>query len=489
MEKVDAVYARQSVEKKNSLSISGQIALCSRAAGGKALTVYQDQGYSGKNTHRPDFQRLLRDIRADRIDTLYVYRLDRFSRSVADFGQLWEIMQAHRVEFVSVNESFDTKTPMGRAMLHIIMVFAQLERETTAERVRDNYYRRALLGTWPGGPAPYGFSIGKAYTKDGRQVSTLTPSPQAEIVRRLFRDYAQTDISLSRLAKTLTGEGIPGPGRVGWDNVALSRILHNPSYVMADEQVRLHYMGLGIPIAVDESAFDGVHGALLVGKRDRGQKTYTGGKEQTLTVLNSPGLVPSTLWLKCQAKLSRNRQLGNSGKGTHTWLSGLLKCAQCGYSLKVLTTQSGRRLICSGRYNLSRCDAGISLRPEELEQAAALEIKHMIRQVSGQALPPPAQPDRYAQQLSELDRRADRLVDAFAQSDEMEQSYLHRALGRLERERQSLLEAGKRESGRPVPPDLLAFDQLSFEEKKRVAAQYIERIEVKGGDAEMIWKV
>ena len=124
----DAIYARQSVEKLNSLSIEGQIDLCRRAAG-KELRVYQDRGYSGKNTERPAFQSLLRDIQAGKIGKLYVYRLDRFSRSVADFGRLWEILQASHVEFVSVSENFDTTTPMGRAMLHIIMVFAQLERE------------------------------------------------------------------------------------------------------------------------------------------------------------------------------------------------------------------------------------------------------------------------------------------------------------------------------------------------------------------------
>lgn len=111
--KTDAVYARQSVEKKDSLSIAGQIDLCRRTADGGELRVYKDAGYSGKNTERPAFQQLMKDIRADRIGTLYVYRLDRFSRSVADFGQLWEVLQEHHVEFVSVNENFDTKTPMG----------------------------------------------------------------------------------------------------------------------------------------------------------------------------------------------------------------------------------------------------------------------------------------------------------------------------------------------------------------------------------------
>ena len=112
-----AVYARQSIDKQNSISIESQIALCQKTAG-QELSVYRDRGYSGKNTHRPDFQRLLNDIQAGKIEKLYVYRLDRFSRSVADFGKLWEILCAHAVEFVSISENFDTSTPMGLTLSH-----------------------------------------------------------------------------------------------------------------------------------------------------------------------------------------------------------------------------------------------------------------------------------------------------------------------------------------------------------------------------------
>ena len=293
----EAVYARQSVEKKNSISIEGQIDLCQRAAGQK-LTAYQDRGYSGKNTQRPAFQRLLRDVQAGRIGKLYVYRLDRFSRSVADFGRLWEILKANNVEFVSVNENFDTSTPMGRAMLHIIMVFAQLERETTAERVRDNYYRRASLGSWPGGPAPYGFTLGRAHDATGRLVPTLSVHPeQCEVVLRIFQAYAAEDASLGSVARALNDAGIPGPLRDTWDNVSLSRLLHNPAYVMADEQVYLHYQALGAKISSPVEDFDGVHGVLLVGKRDRAQKKYSDVHEHSVSVLNSAGFVPSQLWL------------------------------------------------------------------------------------------------------------------------------------------------------------------------------------------------
>ena len=484
----EAAYARQSVEKKNSLSIKGQLDLCAKASGNQALTTYSDQGYSGKNTERPDFQRLLKDIKADKISKLYVYRLDRFSRSIADFGQLWNVLAEHHVEFVSVTENFDTSTPMGRAMLHIIMVFAQLERETTAERVKDNYASRAALGAWPGGPAPYGFQIGRVPGKDGRIIPTLlADAAQAKIVQKIFAAYAQDDMSLGSLARLLNSEGIPSAQRDVWDNVSLSRILHNPVYVMADGQVRLYYASLGVKIISNETSFDGKHGLLLYGKRSANDRKYTDVKDHNLTVLTSEGLISSELFLKCQDKLAHNAQLKNAGKGKHSWLSGLMKCAKCGYSVSVQKDAKGkRRLNCSGRYNLSKCDASIHINLDELEAAIAQEIRNLLA-----ACPcdpnVTADKDEYADKLAELDRKADRLMDAFAGDESMDIEYLHRALARLDRQRQEILAAQKREKKRPKLLDRLVFDELSFEEKKIVAAQFIERIEVAENAVEVKW--
>lgn len=483
----DVVYARQSVEKKNSISIEGQIELCERAAG-KPLKVYQDRGYSGKNTERPAFLQLMKDVQAGKVGKLYVYRLDRFSRSVADFGNLWNVLQKHNVEFVSTSENFDTSTPMGRAMLHIIMVFAQLERETTAERVKDNYYRRAALGSWPGGPAPYGYSNSRCIAKDGRQVPSLVPNECADVVLKIFESYAQDDASLGSVAKELNELGIPSSKRKTWDNVALSRILHSPIYVMADEQVYLHYKGLGANVTSSPEDFDGIHGALLVGKRDASQRKYTNVKDHVVSILNSPGIIPSDLWLRCQNKLQQNRQLGNSGKGTYTWLTGLIKCAKCGYSIKVMTEGTRRRLLCSGRYNLSHCDASIRIRIEELEHIVSEEIETMLAECPEEEIPLP-EDNSYKAALEELDRRADRLMEAFAESTDLTSSYLQRALSRLEQERQTLLENKRRQQSRPTLPDKLVFSKLSFDEKKVVAAQFIHRIDVHTDHADICWNV
>ena len=270
---MDAIYARQSVDKADSLSIQGQIDLCKRETG-KKVKIYQDKGFSGKNTNRPAFQQLIEDVEKGIIQKIVVYRLDRFSRSIADFGRLWEILKGHGVEFVSINETFDTSTPMGRAMLNIIMVFAQLERETTAERVRDNYYQRAKLGSWPGGPAPYGFSIGRLPGADGRLAPALMPNKNMAVVERAFAAYAAEAASLGSVARSLNADGIPAPRRATWDNVTLSRMLHSPLYVMADEDIYLYYKAKGLQFANPLEDFDGLHAGMIIGKRDRSANKY-----------------------------------------------------------------------------------------------------------------------------------------------------------------------------------------------------------------------
>jgi len=128
--RIDAIYARQSVDKKDSISIESQIEFCRHELKGGTAKEYQDKGFSGKNTDRPQFQQLVKDIESGLIARVVVYKLDRISRSILDFAKMMDMFQKYNVEFISSTEKFDTSTPMGRAMLNICIVFAQLERET-----------------------------------------------------------------------------------------------------------------------------------------------------------------------------------------------------------------------------------------------------------------------------------------------------------------------------------------------------------------------
>ena len=143
----DCIYARQSVDRKDSISIESQIDFCKYELKGGSCRVFKDKGYSGKNTDRPEFQKLLGEIRKGKVRRVIVYKLDRISRSILDFATMMELFQEYDVEFVSSTEKFDTSTPMGRAMLNICIVFAQLERETIQKRVTDAYYSRCLNNT------------------------------------------------------------------------------------------------------------------------------------------------------------------------------------------------------------------------------------------------------------------------------------------------------------------------------------------------------
>ena len=153
--RIDAIYARQSIDKKDSISIESQIEFCKYELRGGSCREYQDKGYSGKNTDRPQFQMLVEDIKRGLIARVVVYKLDRISRSILDFANMMALFQEYNVEFISSTEKFDTSTPMGRAMLNICIVFAQLERETIQKRVQDAWYARCQRGFKMGGRAPY----------------------------------------------------------------------------------------------------------------------------------------------------------------------------------------------------------------------------------------------------------------------------------------------------------------------------------------------
>jgi site-specific DNA recombinase len=144
---------------------------------------YDDGGYSGGSTDRPDLQRLLYDIRARKIDVIVVYKVDRLTRSLADFAKLVELFDAHGVSFVSVTQQFNTTTSMGRLTLNVLLSFAQFEREVTSERIRDKIAASKRKGLWVGGPLPLGYEM-----KDGK-IAVI--ENEAERVRLIYRRYLE----------------------------------------------------------------------------------------------------------------------------------------------------------------------------------------------------------------------------------------------------------------------------------------------------------
>lgn len=484
-----AIYVRQSLNKKDSISIETQISICRANCDMTADTdiqVFKDKGWSGKNMERPAFRQMMELVDKGVVSKIVVYRLDRLSRSLADFCGVWSRLENSNTEFMSVTERFDTSSPMGKAMLYIIMVFAQLERETIAERVQDNYYSRIKYGPWPGGPAPYGMKVSRMILDDGRKIPTLETTEQIEVVKRIFYSYAREDVSLGKIAKELNEDQIPGPKRGTWDNVSVSRLLHSPVYVQAGRKLYLYYASKGVKFNNSLEEYTGKMAAHIVGKRKASNRKYTNLEEHVITLLNMEGIIPEDIFLQCQKKLENNKAIGNSGAGKASWLSGLIKCGSCGYAIVIRKWKDKKYLGCSGHYNLHKCDkTGFNILLPELEEEISRQLANEINSCREEKM-------EVIDELSIVDEVRDiegqirRLVSSIAKASSVSMKYINAEIERLEERKQSLSDMNQKPMEKEVK--VLWSDKLSFDEKKKIARAFIERILVYDDKVEIKWK-
>ncbi|TMP98868.1 MAG: recombinase family protein [Verrucomicrobia bacterium] len=223
---------------------------------------YDDGGFSGGDTDRPALQRLLEDVRAGRVDVIVGYKVDRLTRSLADFAKLVELFDKYNVSFVSVTQQFNTTTSMGRLTLNVLLSFAQFEREVTSERIRDKIAASKRKGLWVGGMVPLGYD-----TKDRR---IAVNEPEADLVRTIFRRYLKlgsinllvADLRKSGLAtKTRTLKTGRTVGGIPFGRGMLAHILRNRFYV-GEVVFKGEVLAGEQPAIVDRTLFDAVQAKL-----------------------------------------------------------------------------------------------------------------------------------------------------------------------------------------------------------------------------------
>ena len=224
-----AIYLRVSTSyqaDRDSLPMQRKdlVGYCEYALNISDYTVFEDAGYSGKNTDRPAFQKMMMQIRNGMYSHLLVWKIDRISRNLLDFAQMYEELKTLGVTFISRNEQFDTSTAMGEAMLKMVLIFAELERKTTAERVTATMISRANDGTWNGGRVPFGYD----YNKEAQTVSIN--GDESYIVLQMYDLYEKTD-SLVRTARELNKLGYVSRQHNPFSPVSIWIILRNPWYV------------------------------------------------------------------------------------------------------------------------------------------------------------------------------------------------------------------------------------------------------------------
>lgn len=342
---VYAIYSRKSKFTGKGESIENQIELCKNQLINKYnikeenIKIYQDEGFTGYNTNRPQFQEMIKDIRNKKIKCVIVYRLDRISRNVTDFCNLKNEFIKYNTDFISVTENFDTSTPMGRAMLMISSVFAQLERDTIAERIRDNMYELAKTGRWLGGNTPLGYKSEKVETLsvDGKRKNLYKLDivfEEAEIIKLIWNKMCELK-SLSKLEVYLLQKGIKTRNGNNFTRFSLITILKNPVYVVADNKIKDFFEKMNVTIyETDIEKCNGINGLLAYNKREElmgKTKSYKDITEWIIAVGKHQGIIPSQQFIKVWNLIVNNKDKRCRVPRQNTSiLSGIIRCKYCG---------------------------------------------------------------------------------------------------------------------------------------------------------------
>ena len=495
-ERIDAIYARQSVDRKDSIPIESQIEFCNYELKGGSCKEYTDKGYSGKNTDRPQFQNLMQDIEKGLIRRVVVYKLDRISRSILDFAKLMELFQQYQVDFVSSTEKFDTSTPMGRAMLNICIVFAQLERETIQRRVQDAYHSRSVKGFRMGSKAPYGFRS-KPTQIDGINTKILVGDfTETEHVRLMFELYAKPKVSYGDIVRYFAEHKIKDFSRP-----ALANILCNPIYAKADMDIYEFFKNQGTVIVNDAADFNGSHGCYFY--RGRGSKGDIKHNLQghTLVIAPSEGIVSSELWLKCRKKILANTSYQSGRKAVNTWLAGKIKCGRCGKALKAEGSYGRWYFRCSKRSDNKSCEGAGTLRMPDTE---AFIYSSMVRKLqplqtlTGQksASKPNPKMSKLQVELAQVQVEIESLIDTLTGANPVLLSYVNKKIEELDNRKQTLVKEIATLSADSISPEQLErisgyldnWENLGFDDKRQVVDALISAIHATSENIHIIWK-
>lgn len=343
------IYSRKSKWTGKGESVENQVTMCreyiSQFIEGSAkaeILVYEDEGFSGKNTKRPKFQEMMLEIRKEKVDYLVCYRLDRLGRNLADLASLMETLEKLNISFISIKEKFDTSTPIGKAMLLFSGVLAQMEREQIAERVRDNMAMLARDGRWLGGNAPLGFCserLDKA-SEGGKKKSLYRlciREDEIVLVQKIFNEFLKCQ-SLNGVLSCMQVEDRKTRNGREFAITAIRDILTNPVYCTADLTVYRYYCDLGCQVCIDKEELDGITGLMSYAKTSSGRykNKPTKPEEWIISKGRHKGIISGKDFVKVQRLLSKNKVKGENFKRTQnqvSLLSGLIFC-KCGHSMR-----------------------------------------------------------------------------------------------------------------------------------------------------------
>lgn len=501
----DAIYTRQSVEKIDSISIESQLEYCKYETRGNPYKQYTDKGYSGKNTNRPAFEEMLADMERGEVSRVIVYKLDRISRSILDFANMMEAFQKYNVEFVSSTEKFDTSTPIGRAMLNICIVFAQLERETIQKRVTDAYYSRCKKGLYMGGRIPYGFAKMDTVINRIKTSMYISVPEESEQIKLMYSLYANSENSLGDIVTYFNENGIIHLRGGMWSTARISDMLRNPVYVKADADVYEFFRSQGANVINPVSDFTGYNACYLYKGTISTTRKQCDLTDKEIVLAPHQGIVSSQDWIQCRIRCLNNRQSTKTCKPKNSWLVGKVKCGKCGYGLTIAkaNTKWHRYFICATKLATegSKCGGtGGTVYADVLEdymleaiRKRLSEFQTLSKQTENRISP---KVNENKIRISQIDREIDDLLSKVAGANEILMQYINDKIETLDGERKRLQEETLSFTHNPTENSLgiisnhvKKWEDATFEDRQSVVDVLVKVIHIADGNIEITWNI
>lgn len=498
-----AIYARKSIERENSISCDTQIEYCKAILSPderkEEILTFVDNGYTGANTDRIGFQNMMKLVERGKISKVVVYRIDRIGRSLSDFLKILNTLNTYNVKFTSSQEALDTASLYGDMSAKIIMVFAEFERQSTIERVTQAYAHRSELGFYMGGRKPYGFTLSETIIQGIKTKKFEPVKSEIDQIVYIFNSYAVEGVSLRRLMDNLILNNIL-PDSGSWSTAKLSTILKNPIYVKADNDIYEYFAKNNAKIVSDINSFDGIHGIQVYGKTKHTADDFSDLK---VVVMQHEGIINSEVWLKCQRKLEKNKQIGNSLSNKTSWLGGKIVCGCCKRTMTITKGGNGTRYFsCTGKSHNRICKGPKNtIYAESLEDMAyelisekLAALKSNKRKISTDNT---NKINVLKNRISEIAVEESKIVDLVLkdglQTEMIE--LLNNKAKNLSEEKKKILEKIDKlsnEEGEVISVINLSkkWKTASYEEKRAVCGILIDKIYINhDGDVEVIWNI
>lgn len=387
------IYSRKSKFKEEGESIENQINMCKeyaeRVLGIEEFDIYQDEGFSGGNTNRPQYKIMMKKIKEKKYTHLICYRLDRISRNVADFATTLEVLNKYNVSFISIKEQFDTSNAMGRAMMNISATFAQLERETIAERIKDNLRELSKTGRWLGGPAPLGYKSIEVENNDkagkSRKKHILEINKDEEhIVKTVFSLFEEYK-SFQKVSRMLEARKIYSRSNKVFSRELVKQMIINPTYAIADKNILNYLKQQGAEVYGYEN-INNSNGIMAYNRRKE-NGSFAPIDNWIISVGDHEGIIKSSSWIRCN-ELVKSIRLNNSsnrkGTGEKALLSGLVVCGKCNCGMAPRTNSSGKYMYryysCNLRNKASGRCKNDALNAYDAEEFVVNALKNLTKE-------------------------------------------------------------------------------------------------------------